>query len=173
VRDGSADLEAPDGTDIYQSNMTAPMLRRPVTGDFVLEAALETSPKVFYQGAGLLLWNGPASYVRIERGFGGKAGTVGFEYKDGGVHIRVHGPLPSQHPINTSATRLVLRMTRSGRTITGAWRPADQPGFATLATVKMTLPPTVQVGVAALNRAQFGAKPTPFHARFDRIAVTC
>jgi len=85
----------------------------------------------------------------------------------------VHGPLPSEHPVKTEATRLVLRMVRSGGTITGSWRPADKPGFAQLATVTMTLPPTVRVGVAALNRAQFGAKPTPFHARFDQIAVTC
>lgn len=85
----------------------------------------------------------------------------------------MHGPLPSQHPIKTEATRLVLRMARSGGTITGSWRPADKLDFAELATITMKLPPTVRVGVAVLNRAQFGAKPTPFHARFDRITVTC
>jgi len=37
----------------------------------------------------------------------------------------------------------------------------------------MTLPPTVRVGVSVLNRAQLGAKPTPFHARFDQITATC
>ncbi|WP_433363897.1 Hsp70 family protein [Actinoplanes sp. CA-142083] len=173
VSGGAADLNAPDGADIYQSNMTAPMLLRPVTGDFVLEATMQVSPAVFYQGAGLLLWNGPTSYVRIERGFGGGVGTIGFEYRDGGPHQRVHGPLPSQHPIKTGATRMVLRMARSGGTITGSWRPADKPAFAQLAKIPMTLPQTVRVGVSALNRAQFGAKPTPFHARFEQISVTC
>jgi hypothetical protein len=108
----------------------------------------------------------------MERAFG-ETGTMGFEYNDGGVHQRVHGPLPSQQPIKATATRLVLRMARSGSTITGSWRPADKPEFANLATVQMTLPQTVRVGVSVLNRAQFGAKPTPFHARFDRITVTC
>ncbi|MFI5889677.1 Hsp70 family protein [Actinoplanes sp. NPDC051513] len=172
VSGGAASLNPPDGADIYKANMTAPMLLRPVTGDFVLEATVEASPAVFYQGAGLLLWNGPDSYVRIERGFGG-TGTVGFEYKDGGPHKWVHGPLPSEHPIKTEATRLVLRMTRTGGKITGSWRPADKLDFAELAGVPMTLPQTVRVGVAALNRAQFGAKPTPFHARVERIAITC
>jgi hypothetical protein len=169
---GAADLDAPDGTDIFRTNLTAPMLLRPVTGDFVLEATMEAAPAVFYQGAGLLLWNGPNTYVRMERGFGA-GGTIGFEYKDGSIHTRVHGPLNGQHPVKTAATRLVLRMVRSGGTITGSWRPADKPNFAELAKAKMTLPPTVRVGVAVLNRAQLGAKPTPFHARFDQIAVTC
>jgi hypothetical protein len=172
VSGGRADLDAPDGADIYQGHMTAPMLLRPVTGDFVLETEMEATPVVFYQGAGLLLWNGPNSYVRIERGFG-KTGTMGFEYKDGGPHQRVHGPLPGQKPLATSATRLVLRMARTGGAITAAWRPADKPTFTNLGTIHMTLPQTVQVGVAALNRAQFGAKPTPFHARFERITATC
>jgi hypothetical protein len=172
VSGGAASFNPPNGADIFKANMTAPMLLRPITGDFVLEATVEALPTVFYQGAGLLLWNGPNSYVRIERGFGG-TGTVGFEYKDGGPHKWVHGPLPSEHPIKTEATRLVLRMARTGGTITGSWRPADKLDFAELAHVPMTLPQTVRVGVAALNRAQLGAKPTPFHARVERIAVTC
>ena len=172
VSGGVADLDAPNGTDIFRTNLTAPMLLRPVTGDFVLEATVEATPVVFYQGAGLLLWNGANSYVRMERGFGG-TGTVGFEYKDGGPHTWVHGPLPSEHPIKTEAARLVLRMARSGGTVTGSWRPAGKLDFAALATIKMNLPQTVRVGVAVLNRAQFGAKPTPFHARFDQIKVTC
>ncbi|MEU4237542.1 Hsp70 family protein [Actinoplanes sp. NPDC026619] len=172
VSGGAAELDAPDGADIYQANMTAPMLLRPITGDFVLEAALEAAPAVFYQGAGLLLWNHPASYVRIERGFG-KTGAVGFEYRNGGPHQWVHGTMPDQRPIETAATRLVLRMTRSGGVVTGAWRPAGKAEFADLATVRMDLPPTVRIGVSALNRAQAGAKPTPFRVRFDRITVTC
>ncbi|GID94126.1 Hsp70 family protein [Amorphoplanes digitatis] len=173
VGGGVAEMDAPEGTDIYKTNTTAPMLLRPITGDFVLETEMEASPAVFYQGAGLLLWNGPASWVRMERGFGRTTGTVSFEYSDAGTHLRPHGPLPSQRPIETAATRIVFRMARSGDAVHGSWRPADKPTFADLATVKMTLPQTVRVGVAALNRAQFGAKPTPFRARFDRITVTC
>ncbi|MFC7273032.1 Hsp70 family protein [Paractinoplanes rhizophilus] len=173
VSGGTAELDAPDGTDIFQSNITAPMLLRPVAGDFVLETTVEVSPAVFYQAAGLLLWNGPTSYVRIERGFGGGSGTISFEYRDGGPHQRVHGPLPNQNPIKTEATRMVLRMVRSGGRVVGSWRPIDKPGFAELGNVPMTLPQTVRVGVSALNRAQFGAKPIPFQARFERIAVTC
>ncbi|MEU7906654.1 Hsp70 family protein [Actinoplanes sp. NPDC049118] len=173
VSGGMAEMDAPDGADIFTSYMTAPMLLRPATGDFVLETTLEVTPSVFYQGAGLLLWNGPNSYVRIERAFG-KTGTVGFEYKDGGKHTRVHGPLPNQNPIETAAARLVLRMTRTGDTITGSWRSLDTSEFSDLATVSMTtLPQAVRVGVSVLNRAQFGAKPTPFRARFARITLTC
>jgi hypothetical protein len=37
----------------------------------------------------------------------------------------------------------------------------------------MTLPQTVRVGVGRAQPGQLGAKPTPFHARFDRVALTC
>jgi hypothetical protein len=170
---GAADLDAPEGSDIYTGFMTAPRLLRPITGDFVLEATLEAAPAVFYQAAGLLLWVGPESYVRVERGFGGHYGTLAFEYRDGGLHQRVHGPLPNQKPVRADATRVVLRMTRTGGTVAAAWRPADRAAFADLGSAKLTLPPTVSVGVSVLNRAQFGAKPTPFHARVERVAVSC
>jgi hypothetical protein len=165
VSGGVAEVDVPHGADIYDANTTAPTLLRPITGDFVLEAALEASPAVFYQGAGLLLWNSATSFVRIERGFG-PAGWVGFEYRDGGPHQK-------KTPAKTTATQVVLRMARTGNAITGSWRPANQTGFTNLATVQLKLPPTVRVGVAALNRAQDGAKPTPFRARFDRVALTC
>jgi hypothetical protein len=173
VAGGVAELDAPDGTDIYHANMTAQMLLRPITGDFVLEAALEATPAVFYQAAGLLLWDTQTSYVRMERGFGGGFGTMALEYNDGGTHTRVHGPLPSQKPIHTTATRVVMRLARAGNQITATWRPADTPDWSELGKITMHLPDTVRVGVSALNRAQFGAKPIPFRARFDRVSVTC
>jgi regulation of enolase protein 1 (concanavalin A-like superfamily) len=173
VAGGYADVDAPDGTDIYHANMSAPMLLRPVTGDFVLETEFEATPKIFYQAAGLLLWNSQVSYVRMERGFGGGSGTMALEYNDGGKHSRVHGPLPSQDPVKTSATRVVMRLTRTGEKIVATWRPADKTEWSNLGTVTMHFPDTVRVGLSALNRAQFGAKITPFHARFDRVSVSC
>jgi actin-like ATPase involved in cell morphogenesis len=172
VAGSAADMDAPQGADIFRDNLTAPMLLRPVTGDFVLETAVEAAPRTFYQAAGLLLWDGPNNYVRIERGIG-DFGAVDFEYKNGGSHERVHGPRAAQHPVKTDATRVVLRMSRVGGTITAGWRPADKPDFAGLGSIKVSLPDTVKVGVAVLNRAQFGATPTAFRARFDRVALTC
>ena len=88
------------------------MLLREPGGNFTIETDVTAAPKQYYQGAGLLLWNGSTSYVRLERGFG-DVGSIIFEYRDGGKHIKVNGPHTfSPHNIRTDATRVQLQLTK-------------------------------------------------------------
>ena len=100
VAAGAVELTAKNGSDIYVKELRAPMLLRVPGGDFTIETDVTASPKQYYQGAGLLLWNGSASYVRLERGYGDQ-GAIIFEYRDGGKHVKVRRPAqlqPRQHP---------------------------------------------------------------------------
>jgi regulation of enolase protein 1 (concanavalin A-like superfamily) len=169
---GTAELAAPDGADIYEDHLKAPMLLREVTGDFVLETDVTTSPHQFYQGAGLVLRSGPENYVRLERGFVFLSG-IGFEYKDGGDHIRVRSPRRGPEKVQTDAKRVVLQLTRKGQTISARWRPFNEPGFTELGRITVRFPDTIRVGISVLNRAQSGAKPTSFRARFEHVALSC
>ncbi|BFU44271.1 Hsp70 family protein [Krasilnikovia sp. MM14-A1004] len=173
VADGAVTMDAPDGSDIFETHLAAPMLLRPVTGDFTLETDLTAAPSQFYQGAGLVLWNGPDSYVRLELGYGDTRAVV-FEYKDHAPHVKVHSPLRKDGTlIETDGERGILQLIRSGNTITAKGRPILDAEPRELGSIQVHMPQTIQVGVAVLNRAQQGAAPSPFSARFDSVAARC
>ncbi|RZU48477.1 Hsp70 protein [Krasilnikovia cinnamomea] len=173
VADGAVTMDAPDGSDIFETYLAAPMLLRPVTGDFTLETDVTAAPSQFYQGAGLVLWNGPDSYVRLERGYG-DTGAVVFEYKDHAPHVKVHSPVRSDGTlVETDAQRGILQLIRKGDTITAKARSALDAQPKDLGSIQVNLPQTVPVGVAVLNRAQQGAKPSSFSARFDSVTARC
>ena len=112
VAAGAVELTAKNGSDIYVTELRAPMLLRVPGGNFTIETDVTASPEQYYQGAGLLLWNGSASYVRLERGYGDQ-GAIIFEYGDGGKHIKVDGPHSfSPDNIETDATRVQLQLTK-------------------------------------------------------------
>ncbi|MEV6596421.1 Hsp70 family protein [Actinoplanes sp. NPDC051346] len=173
VADGTVTLDAPEGSDLYDGHYQAPMLLRRWTGDFVLETELTAEPDRFYQGAGLVLWNGPRGYVRVERAFG-DVGAVIFEYRDGGKHIEVRSPWRADaDTVRTDVKRVVLQLERKGTTVSARWRPSDRTDFEELGAIDVGLPETVKAGVAVLNRAQRGADPAPFSAGFERVSLTC
>ncbi len=173
VAGGSVEINAPDGSDIYETELRAPMLLRVPSGDFVLETEVIVNPGLFYQGAGLVLWNGSLNYVRLERGFG-DVGVIIFEYRNGGSHIKVNPP-DSRSPkvIRTAATRVRLQLSKTATTVSARWRTDEDPGWREIGAIDIALPNYTKAGVAVLNRAQSGAKPAPFTARFEYVRVTC
>ena len=58
VAAGAVELTAKNGSDIYVEELRAPMLLREPGGNFTIETDVTAAPEQFYQGAGLLLWNG-------------------------------------------------------------------------------------------------------------------
>jgi hypothetical protein len=149
------------------------MLLRVPTGDFVLETEVATEPGQWYQGAGLVLWNGSESYVRLERGFG-DVGAVIFEYRNGGPHVKVHSPSRDDPQlIQTDADPVVLQLSKTSDAVSARWRPAQDQQWQELGTIAMALPDSTKAGVAVLNRAQNGAEPTPFSGRFDYVRSSC
>ena len=173
VAGGAATLDAPEGSDIYAKQLAAPMLLRPWTGDFRLETQLTATPAQFYQGAGLVLWNGPKSYVRLELGYGDVRAIV-FEHMNGGKHVKTRPPFKrGKNVVRTNSDQVVLQLSRAGDAVTARWRRPDETSFTELDTIKLKLPDTVKAGVSVLNRAQSGNRPAPFSATFERVSLAC
>ncbi|HET8680356.1 MAG TPA: hypothetical protein VFM54_00550 [Micromonosporaceae bacterium] len=175
VAGGAVEIAAADGADIYENELRAPMLLRVPKGNFIVETEVTVQPGYFYQGAGLVLWNGSQSYVRLERGYG-NVGAIVFEYKHGGQHIKVRPPDRTKpSAITTDATRVQLQLSKTATAVTARWRPYGETEWRDAGTVQVALPDYTKVGVAALNRAQGRPKPTPrtLTARFEYVRVTC
>jgi regulation of enolase protein 1 (concanavalin A-like superfamily) len=169
----AARMIAPDGSDIYDDRIDAPMLLRTVPGDFVMETTVAAEPDQFYQGAGLVILVDETHYVRVELGYGDVRAIV-FEYRNGGAHTKVHPPR-KRDPNVVVATQndVVLQLERSGNEVTARWRSGEQTKLRNLGTITVDLPDTVKAGVSVLNRAQSGAEPEPFPATFYRVWFTC
>jgi actin-like ATPase involved in cell morphogenesis len=173
VSGGAMELTARDGADIYEQHVQAPMLLQRPTGDFTLETDVTARPRQMYQGAGLVLWSDPQHYVRLERG-SGDVGAIVFEYKNGGPHTRVHPPFSrSPDVVRTDDDRVVLQLSKTADTVHARWRPFGAAGWRELGSIAVAMPRSTKAGVAALNRAQSGAVPKPFGARFEYVRVSC
>ena len=174
VAGGSLEMSAPDGSDINEPYQTAPRLLQVLTGDFKLETEVIVQPRQLFQSAGLLLWNGPQTYVRLERGFG-DVGVILFEYRDnGGPHTRPNPPSSSSpNVIRTDATHVLLQLTKTDGEVSARWRPFEDPQWRDIGKIDIKLPESTKAGVAVLNHAQEGAKPAPFSARFNYVRATC
>lgn len=173
VADGAAEVTAPDGADLYETYLDAPMLLREVPGDFVATVDVTANPGQFYQGAGLVVWVDAEHYARVERSEG-ETDVIIFEYKDGGSHQQVHSTLIDDPAVvRTEAEQVVLEFTRTGTDLRARWHPADDPEWSDLGSITMYLPDTVEVGASVLNRAQRGAEPTTFSAWFNNFTLTC
>jgi hypothetical protein len=173
VAGGSVEITAQDGADIFMDYLQAPMLLRVPTGDFVFETEVAAEPRQWYQGAGLVLWNGSDSYVRLERGFG-DVGAIVFEYRNGGPHVGVHSPsLNGPQLVQTDADPVVMQLSKTADAVSARWRPAQDQQWQELGTIAVALPNTTKAGVAVLDRAQNGTAPEPFSARFDYVRSSC
>jgi Caspase domain len=174
VAGGSLEMTAPDGSDINEPYQRAPRLLRALTGDFKLETEVSVQPRQLFQSAGLLLWNGSQTYVRLERGFG-DVGAILFEYRDsGGPHTKPNPPLSSSpNVIRTDATHVLLQLTKTDSEVSARWRPFDDPQWREIGKFHIGLPESTKAGIAVLNHAQEGARPARFSARFDSVRATC
>jgi Beta xylosidase C-terminal Concanavalin A-like domain len=173
---GSLELTANDGADIYEDKLAAPMLLRVPSGDFTLETDVTVTPAYTYQGAGLLLWNGSQSYVRLERGFG-DVGAIAFEYRNGGKHTKIHSPFTRDGTaVPTDAPRVQLRLHKAAGAVSASWRAYGSIDWTGIGSAPVALPDGTKVGVAVLNRSQ-DPKPDPakkpITARFDYVKVSC
>ncbi len=170
---GAMELTAPDGSDIYPQHLDAPMLLQAPTGDFTLETDVAAAPRQFYQGAGLVLWQDPEHYVRLERGFG-DVGAIVLEYRNGGRHTKVHAPFAAGPAVvRTEAGRVELQLSKTSGAVAARWRPSGEAAWRDLGRIGVALPDSTKAGVAGLNRAQNGATPAQFRARFDYVRMSC
>ena len=112
-------------------NFNAPRLLRPITGNFTLETQLVFRPDTNFQSAGILLWQDSSTFLRFERGFGGKNSGVFLQEWDHGVTPITVTSLAEYH---ITAGSIELRIQRQGDAITASWRELGQswqPGGVT------------------------------------------
>jgi regulation of enolase protein 1 (concanavalin A-like superfamily) len=143
-------------TEVPELPMNAPRVVRRVRGDFTAGVRVlgrlepgrsRTTHYAPYHGAGLIVWQDPSNYLRLERAVGFINGRhhpyVNYELREGGRLVMSHG-------ITTEDRSLFLRIRRRGRAFS-AWYSRDGRRWAELATVDASLDERIDVGVAAIN----------------------
>jgi regulation of enolase protein 1 (concanavalin A-like superfamily) len=138
--------------------MNAPRVVRRIRGDFTAEVHVlgrlepgwsKTTYYDPYHGAGLIVWQDPSNYLRLERAVGYIRGRshpyLNFELREG-------GRLAMSHGITTEDRPLFLKLGRQGPEFS-AWCSRDGRRWVQVDRVEATLNERVEVGVVAVNSA--------------------
>jgi hypothetical protein len=116
-----------------------------------------------YHGGGILVWQDPGNYIRLEIATDIQKGKLrhytNFEYRQNGVLAASLGPL-------AETGSAYLQLKRTDNEITAAFS-ADGAKWIRLPALKATLGNDLQVGVIAVNTAS-----RPLSLRFEGFAVT-
>ena len=136
--------------------MNAPRIVRRVRGDFTAGVRVlgrlepgrsRTTHYDPFHGAGLIVWQDPSNYLRLERAVGCIQGRrhpyINYELREGGRLAMSHGITIEDHS-------LFLKLRREGR-VFSAWYSRDGRRWNRLASVETTLAERVEVGVVAVN----------------------
>jgi hypothetical protein len=165
---------------IEQNRMTAPRVLQSVSGDFTAQVTVSgTYPdnattivpgRRAFQGAGLLLWVGPDTYIRLERGhlkIEGQGTVQHFDYPS--WELRFAGKplrMGSGNEGAFTSAEAYLRLTRTGNKVTASISD-DGTTWRDLDPVTVKLPETVQIGLVA------GHNTTgPIKAKFNNFKLT-
>jgi regulation of enolase protein 1 (concanavalin A-like superfamily) len=143
-------------TEAPELPMNAPRVVRRVWGDFTASVRVlgrlepsrsKTTHYYPFHGAGLIVWQDPSNYLRLERAVGSIKGRnhpyVNYELRQGGRLVMSHGITTRDHP-------LFLSIRRQGQAFS-AWYSRDGRRWIKLATVDAHVDERVDVGVAAIN----------------------
>jgi regulation of enolase protein 1 (concanavalin A-like superfamily) len=152
--------------------MNAPRVVRRVRGDFTADVRVlghlepGRSKTTYYDpfhGAGLIVWQDPSNYLRLERAVGFIKGRphpyLNYELREGGRLAVSHGITIQDHS-------LFLKLRRQGQAFS-AWYSRDGRRWVQLARVDATLDERVQVGVVAVN-----SSARTLSAELERFSVT-
>jgi regulation of enolase protein 1 (concanavalin A-like superfamily) len=139
--------------------MNAPRIVRPVRGDFTATVhvlgRLQPGPSRTthydpYHGAGLIVWQDPSNYLRLERAVGFVNGRnlpyINYELREGGRLAVSRGITVADHS-------LFLKLRRQGAAF-WAWYSHDGRRWAELQRLDASLADRVEVGVVAVNSSE-------------------
>jgi regulation of enolase protein 1 (concanavalin A-like superfamily) len=136
--------------------MNAPRVVRGVRGDFTAEVRVlgrlepgksRTTHYDPFHGAGLIVWQDPSNYLRLERAVGLIEGRP-HAYLN--YELRKDGRLAMSQGIATEDHSLFLKLRRQGQEFS-AWSSRDGHRWVPLAKVDAPLSERVEVGVIAVN----------------------
>jgi regulation of enolase protein 1 (concanavalin A-like superfamily) len=136
--------------------MNAPRVARPIRGDFTagvrvfgrLEPGTSKSTQYDpYHGAGLIVWQDPGNYLRLERAVGFINGRrhpyINYEVREG-------GRLAVSRGFTSEDRSFFLKLRRAGA-VFSAWYSADGRRWLDLGTIDANFSQRVEVGVVAVN----------------------
>jgi regulation of enolase protein 1 (concanavalin A-like superfamily) len=142
--------------EVPQLPMDAPRVVRRVRGDFTASVRVlgrlepgrtKTTHYDPFHGAGLIVWQDPSNYLRLERAVGFIKGRhhpyVNYELREG-------GRLAVSHGITIEGRSLFLNLRRQGGTFS-AWYSHDGRRWVQLARVDASWNERVEVGIVAVN----------------------
>jgi regulation of enolase protein 1 (concanavalin A-like superfamily) len=142
--------------EVPQLPMNAPLVVRRIRGDFtakvhvigrLVPGPLNTTHYDPYQGAGLIVWQDPFNYLRLERAVGFIDGRhhayVNYELRAGGL-------LAVSRGFTVQEGSLFLKLRRQGESFS-AWYSHDRHRWIKLGRIDATFPQRVEVGVVAVN----------------------
>ena len=142
--------------EVPQLPMNAPLVVRRIRGDFtakvhvlgrLVPGPLNTTHYDPYQGAGLIVWQDPFNYLRLERAVGFIDGRhhayVNYELRAGGL-------LAVSRGFAVQEGSLFLKLRRQGESFS-AWYSHDGRRWIKLGRVDATFAQRVEVGVVAVN----------------------
>jgi regulation of enolase protein 1 (concanavalin A-like superfamily) len=145
--------------EVPQLPMNAPRVVRRVRGDFTAGVQVlgrlepgrsRTTHYDPYHGAGLIVWQDPSNYLRLERAVGFINGRhhpyINYE-------LRAGGRLAVSHGITTEDHSLFLKLRRQGAAFS-AWYSRDGRRWVELGRVDASFAERVDVGVVAVNSSK-------------------
>jgi regulation of enolase protein 1 (concanavalin A-like superfamily) len=139
--------------------MNAPRVVRRVRGDFTAAVHVlgrlepgrsKTTLYDPYHGAGLIIWQDPANYLRLERAV---AFIQGRHHPYINYELRAGGRLALSHGITIADRSLFLKLRREGKAFS-AWYSYDGRQWVELERIDATFAERVEVGVVAVNSSK-------------------
>ena len=139
--------------------MNAPRVVRRVRGDFTASVRVlgrlepgraKTTYYDPFHGAGLIVWQDPSNYLRLERAVGSIKGRP---YPYINYELRQDGRLAVSHGIMIEDRSLFLKLRREGQ-VFSAWYSRDGRRWVDLASLDARFDERVEVGVVAVNSSQ-------------------
>jgi regulation of enolase protein 1 (concanavalin A-like superfamily) len=139
--------------------MNAPLVVRRIRGDFTAGVHVlgrlepgrsKTTHYDPYHGAGLIVWQDPSNYLRLERAVGFINGRrhpyINYELREGGL-------LAVSRGITTEDRPLFVKLGRQGAAFS-AWYSLDGRRWVQLGRVDANFAERVDVGVVAVNASK-------------------
>jgi regulation of enolase protein 1 (concanavalin A-like superfamily) len=153
--------------------MNAPRILGDIQGDFAIRLQVmgtshpggkaTTSQYAPYHGAGILLWQDPENYVRLEIAADLRKGKV-FPYAN--FELRQAGSLAVSRGLKIEDGSSHLRLERHGNEIRGAFSP-DGDHWTLFSPMIVDFKDRLKVGVVAVNSAS-----KPLKAGFEELQIT-
>jgi hypothetical protein len=160
------EIDAVNGRDLWDVNLTAPRLLRPAAGMRAVQTTCVPAERAKPAMGGLLLWRDAHNFLRLDRGVMGREGISFLGCLGNQAVIIGRGRLPAE--------RIILRLERIGERVRALCRAEGEPWFS-VGHVEFPLGDPMHVGmhaIGAIDRTIYhGAYPEGTAIRFENFQL--